>query len=130
MITDGAPVFRANYYKKLENRTFKSNLNLFWDIEQKPIMVENLVHGKKAGIRFSFDWWQNQNLQDRHSLIDYPGCVDWKNDDFSVRAVSPALEVGFVPIELKDAGPRKAVYDDQDSRREGEPEVRPVGHVE
>ena len=130
LITDGAPVFRANYYKKLENRTFKSDLNLFWDIEQESIFVENLIPGNKPNIRFSFEWWQNDNLQDRHSIIKDPKCLNWKNDDFSISADSPATEVGFISIDMKDVGPRERTMIDPGKSPDGNGEAKPFGHIE
>ena len=129
LITDGAPVFRANYFRKLESRTFKSDLNLFWDIKQKPIFVENLLPGKKP-IRFSYEWWQNSNLQDRHSLINDPECLNWKSDDYSISSDSPATEMGFVSIDMKNVGPRKSTTIDPDTSPEGNGEVKPFGHIE
>ncbi len=44
---------------------------------------------------------------DTHSVIADPMFVDPANDDYRLRANSPALELGFQPIDLSKIGPRE-----------------------
>ena len=43
---------------------------------------------------------------DTHSVIADPMFVDPANDDYRLRANSPALKLGFQPIDLRKIGPR------------------------
>ena len=49
--------------------------------------------------------WQAMGF-DTHSVIADPMFVDPVNDDFRLRANSPALKLGFQPIDLSKIGPR------------------------
>ena len=53
----------------------------------------------------SFDEWQAQG-HDTHSLIANPGFADPKKGDFRLPPESPALKIGFEPIDLGEVGPR------------------------
>ncbi len=74
--------------------------------------------GGSSAIRFdnlSFQQWQKRG-QDVHSVVADPLFVDSKladlssvdsaNRDFSLRPKSPALKIGFKPIDLSQVGPR------------------------
>ena len=79
--------------------------------------------GGSSAIRFdnlSFQQWQKRG-QDVHSVVADPLFVDSKladskladlssvdsaNRDFSLRPESPALKIGFKPIDLSQVGPR------------------------
>jgi hypothetical protein len=50
--------------------------------------------------------WQRRG-QDRHSVIADPLFVAADRDDFTLRPESPALKLGFLPIDLSGVGPRK-----------------------
>jgi hypothetical protein len=89
-----------------------------------------LISGKKPNIRFSYAWWQDENLQDRHSLIADPKCPNWKKDDFSVSPDSPALDLGFELFHLDDVGPRKQTGRDHPTGLERRAEEKPEGHIE
>ena len=49
--------------------------------------------------------WQAMGF-DTHSVIADPMFVDPANDDYRLRANSPALKLGFQPIDLRKIGPR------------------------
>ena len=50
--------------------------------------------------------WQKMGLE-RHSVIADPLFVDPANDDYRLKPESPALELGFQPIDQTKIGPRK-----------------------
>ena len=49
--------------------------------------------------------WQAMGF-DTHSVIADPMFVDPANDDYRLRANSPALKLGFQSIDLRKIGPR------------------------
>ncbi len=73
--------------------------NLYWDTR---------AGTNAAAYRFSTDgWpaWRDRGF-DVHSVIADPLLVDAQRPELGLRAKSPALAVGFRPIELGDVGPR------------------------
>jgi hypothetical protein len=70
--------------------------NLYWQDEGKPVRF----------MKYSFDQWKAKDL-DIHSAIADPHFVDAKGRDFRLEAGSPALGLGFRPIDLSTVGPRK-----------------------
>ena len=64
--------------------------------------------GGSSAIRFgdlSFEEWQKRG-QDVHSIVADPLFVDLQKGDFSLKPESPALKIGFKPIDLNQVGPR------------------------
>jgi len=53
----------------------------------------------------SFEQWQKRG-QDAHSIVADPLFVDPTNGDFSLQPNSPALKIGFEPIDIRSVGPR------------------------
>lgn len=74
---------------------YKMNKNLYWDVRGADIRF--------AGMTFS-DW--KEKGQDINSLIADPLFVDAENYNFNLRPGSPALKLGFKPIDLSTVGPR------------------------
>jgi len=72
-------------------------------------MKSNLYFDTRGtGIRFagkSFAEWQAGG-QDKGSLIADPLFVNAGNFDFRLRPGSPALKMGFQPIDMSTLGPR------------------------
>ena len=56
-------------------------------------------------MKYSFDGWKAKGL-DEHSLVADPLFVDPKNGDFRLKPGSPALRLGFKPIDVSTVGPR------------------------
>ena len=54
----------------------------------------------------SFGEWQNLGF-DAHSVIKDPRFVDPEHHDYRLRSDSPALELGFVPIDVSKIGIRR-----------------------
>jgi len=78
-----------------KNSKFRFDNNLYWDTSGTP-----LDFAEK-----SWSEWQ-QSGQDIHSLVADPLFVDAANHDFRLKPESPALKLGFEPIDLSDVGPR------------------------
>jgi hypothetical protein len=55
--------------------------------------------------KWPFDEWQKRG-EDKGSLIADPGFVDPQHGDFTFKPGSPAAQIGFQPINLKDVGVR------------------------
>lgn len=56
-------------------------------------------------MKYSFDQWKAKGL-DQHSVIADPRFVDPANRNFALQPDSPALGLGFKPIDLSRVGPR------------------------
>ncbi|MCD6352371.1 MAG: right-handed parallel beta-helix repeat-containing protein [Armatimonadetes bacterium] len=68
------------------------------------------VYWRRGGKKFDFagrtlEQWQELG-QDRHSLIADPGFANPEEGDFSLPPDSPALKVGFRPLDVSKVGPR------------------------
>lgn len=70
--------------------------NLYWDVSAGPIRF--LTH--------SFDEWKAKGL-DGSSVVADPLFVDAEGGDFSLKPESPALKLGFRPIDVSGVGPRR-----------------------
>jgi hypothetical protein len=70
--------------------------NIYWD-----------VSGETADFTgMDFNKWQQAGY-DPHSLFTDPLFEDPLNGDFTLKQESPAFDIGFVPIDLSNVGPRK-----------------------
>ncbi|MCX5654935.1 MAG: right-handed parallel beta-helix repeat-containing protein [Planctomycetota bacterium] len=74
---------------------YKFDYNVYWNAAGKPVDFA----GK------SFADWQKTG-QDEHSVIADPLFADPEKGDFALRPGSPALNLGFKPIDLKGVGIR------------------------
>jgi hypothetical protein len=70
--------------------------NLYWQEEGKPVEF----------MKYSLDQWRGLGL-DSHSLVADPMFVDAAQRNFALRPESPALSLGFRPIDLRTVGPRE-----------------------
>ena len=83
-----------------------SDLNLFWSATGHPVgMCGRQPGGVHVAPTLSLQAWQALGL-DRHSLVADPAFQSLANRDFRLRPESPALALGFHPIDLSDVGPR------------------------
>lgn len=102
IITQNAPCFIGGYNCRLDRRLFLSDLNIFWQVGGGEVMNEN-SSDKQDLLTLA----QLQQLgNDRHSVIADPCCVDLEARDFTLGSDSPALALGFIPIDMSDVGPR------------------------
>ena len=79
-----------------------SDRNLIWDESGKApvftVVGEEKIDHKTATSDFGWD---------THSLVKNPRFKDPANYDFTLRKDSPAMALGFKPIDVSDVGPRK-----------------------
>jgi hypothetical protein len=107
VVTDAQPAFVGGAAAAaLEERPFWSDLNLFWDVGGREIESGNKA-GSRGGLLRSYPMkeWQAMGY-DRHSLVADPGFRNARERDFTMRADSPAVALGFEAIDLTDVGPR------------------------
>jgi hypothetical protein len=96
--------YRFYFHPKNESgtREAKETFVMDWNLYFNP--------GRKAGeIKFngrSWEEWRKEG-KDRHSLYADPMFVDAEKFDFRLKQGSPALELGFRPIDVSRVGPRK-----------------------
>ena len=101
-VTDGKAIYSAGYNLRLTEHRFRSDLNLFFDVQGRP--VYHLDQGNK---KLSLAAWRKLG-QDVHSIVADPKFRNVAGRDFRLKAGSPALRIGFRPIDLSDVGPRPA----------------------
>ncbi len=73
---------------------FELDYNLYWDASGKP---------PKFPGGLTFQQWQEKG-QDKHSLVADPKFVDPDKFDFRLQPDSPALKLGFKPIDASKIG--------------------------
>jgi hypothetical protein len=110
LVSDGRPVIASGLSDdaaEAADRPFLSDLNLFWDVSGAPVALGDGHGAGKGGLRKTYDLagWQALGL-DRHSLAADPRFVDLAARDLRLAPESPALALGFRPIDLSDVGPR------------------------
>jgi parallel beta-helix repeat protein len=74
--------------------TFPFDYNCYWDASGRPLVFP-------GGLTFA--QWQAKG-QDTHSLVADPQFVDPARGDFTLKEDSPALTIGFKPIDVKEIG--------------------------
>jgi hypothetical protein len=110
----------------IENQTGYGGWGIYLDSASSQILVENnVVYRTQDGAyhnlyfradgqpfsfgKLSFEQWQRERGQDRNSLIGDPRFVDPEHGDFTLEPGSPALRIGFQPIDVGHVGPRQKV---------------------
>jgi parallel beta-helix repeat protein len=74
---------------------YAMDYNCYWHAGGEPRFAE-----------WSFADWQKRG-KDVHSLIVDPHFTDPAHDDYSLAPDSPALKLGFAPLDLRGVGPRR-----------------------
>jgi hypothetical protein len=110
LVSDGRPLIATGLSGEAADavdRPFLSDLNLFWDASGAPVALGDGRGAGRGGLRKAYDLaaWQALGL-DRHSIAGDPRFVDLAGRDFRLAPDSPALALGFRPIDLSDVGPR------------------------
>jgi len=85
-------------------REMTSTFDMDWNLYYNPTLALSKVDFD--GLKF--EQWQEAG-KDRHSLYGDPCFVDPDNYDFRLREESPALGLGFKPIDMSQLGPRKTL---------------------
>ena len=112
VITDGRAAWVGGLddpCSRLELRPFLSDLNLYFDIRGGEIYCANGRHGQSGRDEYDrvFEWDEWRKLgYDRHSIVADPLCENIEDRNFTIRADSPALALGFEPIDTSDVGIR------------------------
>lgn len=103
-----------------EHQSFAFTRNIVWWQNANPLFAgdwrthvaldSNLYWNAAGPTKFAdgldLAGWQSASKQDAHSRVADPLFVDPAHDDFRLAPGSPALELGFVPLEPETAGPR------------------------
>jgi hypothetical protein len=100
VVVDNQPLFSGGGDDYNERGTIISDLNLFWDVSGKQV-----ISSRNGAQTFTFGDWTDLG-QDLHSVIADPCFRDLKKFDFTLLDNSPALALGFKPIDISDVGPR------------------------
>lgn len=82
-------------------RKLNSNYNIFHDYSLGNIQM-------KTGM--SFDQWRSSYGYDPNSQVTDPLFKEPFHENFTLSDSSPAIAMGFQPIDLSDVGPRKEVF--------------------
>jgi hypothetical protein len=100
-VTAGVPVVQGGYNIAFDGGHIRSDSNLFYDVTGKP---PGFRRGKAEEATDLRDW--QAAGYDRHSVAADPLFRNWKKRDFRLRPGSPALALGFRPVDVSGAGPR------------------------
>ena len=79
-----------------------SDLNLLWEINNRP-PVHRVSGRGSATLSMQEILGMGYEL---HSLVADPRCTDLASRNFRLQDDSPALTLGFRPIDVSDVGPR------------------------
>ena len=74
--------------------TFTADRNLYWDASGEPV-----TWGSRT-----LEQWQAETGRDAASVVADPGFADVSAGDFALPPDSPALRLGFVPIDMSRVG--------------------------
>ncbi len=102
VVSEGAPVHVGNMpWNDLLKPGFASDHNLLWSTAGE-IHHQDTLDGKN---RLTTEELRVAGLE-RHSVVADPMFADYAGRDFTLRLESPALALGFQPIDMSDVGPR------------------------
>lgn len=108
LVSDGQPLYAGGYAGPVERRAFRSDLNLLWEIAERPLVAGDAISDAQANWSlarsYTLDEWRALGY-DRHSVVADPRCRDLAARDFSLAVDSPAFELGLRAIDAQ-AGPR------------------------
>jgi hypothetical protein len=110
LVGDGRPILATDLAGEgahAASRPFLSDLNVLWDVSGAPPALGDGRGAGQGGLRKAYDLaaWRVLGL-DRHSVVADPRFVDLAGRDLRLRPDSPALALGFRPIDLSNVGPR------------------------
>ncbi len=100
LVSAGAPMFRQLCGDR--TRRILSDCNLFWDtVRDTPLFCRDPAGNGELDLNA----WRDLG-HDRNSAVADPGFADFVKRDLSLSPDSPALRLGFRPIDISDVGPR------------------------
>jgi hypothetical protein len=110
VVTDGLPML-LDKEDLLSRGDHHSDYNLFWNYrdeepviwDYQPVFCEG---NPKPAQQFDLEGIRKLGYE-MHSIVADPEFVDAEKRDFRLSESSPASEIGFVPIDYSDVGPRK-----------------------
>ena len=109
LLSNGTPIYAGGYaYNVEQERGFVADSNLVWSTAGKVLGAQNLAPSRIFEPNepvMSWKEWQALG-NDQNSIIADPGFKDPENGDFNLSDNSPALQIGFKPFPLGQAGPR------------------------
>ena len=102
----GAWLFEVGFSEAIAERSLpaESDYNLFFQTRGAAMRIEHL-----AGVK-DYAAWRARGY-DAHSLVADPLFVDAAHDDYALKPASPALKLGFVPIDLSTVGLRGSAWE-------------------
>jgi len=92
----GAPIFASEWNG---TTNYRLDRNLYWDSTGR----EKVFPGDRT-----LEAWQKETGQDLHSRVADPLFANPEAGDFTLKSGSPAVEIGFQPIDLAKAGRQTA----------------------
>jgi hypothetical protein len=105
LLSDGGAVYRGGYTMKLTKQDWICDANLiFCEDGSEPFCAQNVPVNSNEIL--TFEQWQNDVRQDRNSIKADPLFDDPQNGGFTLAEDSPAIEMGFNPLNFSIAGPR------------------------
>jgi hypothetical protein len=111
VLSDGTAIFTARDGSSLDRRGFSSDLNLLWDVSSGEKVFSANQHRDAEGNTVLARRWDLPAMRamghDRHSLAADPRLGDPRRGNFALSPDSPALSLGFVPVDLSKVGPRR-----------------------
>ncbi len=109
LLTKGTPI----YAKAADQMNMKDNSNLIWDMTT-PDPISGAMNFDPKTITYTFPDSNKRTVDQMKAaglfnnvLIADPLFKDAENYDFTLSENSPAFDIGFVPIDISDVGPRK-----------------------
>ena len=89
VLAKDAPMLGSNW----SGSNYKLDNNIYWNTDGSPVKLDNL----------DLTGWQAKG-QDTHSLVADPGFIAPEKGDFRLKPGSPAVKIGFQPIDMKGVG--------------------------
>lgn len=104
-LTSGSPVFTLGRSARLSDRNHRSESNLYWDVTGASPKFRGMTADGEQDLDLA--GWQALG-HDLHGVVADPKFADPEHGDFTLADDSPALALGFEPIDLSHVGPRPA----------------------
>ena len=104
IVSDNQPIHYGSYNGMSDTLSFLSDYNLLWDVANKT-PEGSAEHGAK-GKHHTLAEVRKLGVE-VHSNIADPGFKNLAKRDFTLAANSPAIAMGFHPLDLSDVGPRR-----------------------